>query len=227
MDTTKEAGLTDWKTVLGKEKQQPYFRQIIDRVNHEISSGKIIYPTNENIFNALKLTPFDQVKVIIIGQDPYHGPDQAHGLCFSVQHGIQPPPSLQNIFKEIHNDLGLPIPKHGNLEKWAKQGVLLLNTTLTVEAHKPQSHANFGWDKFTNRIIELLNEKKSGLVFILWGSSAQKKSELIDPTKHCILKAAHPSPLSAHRGFFGCKHFSKVNEYLKKQGNTPIDWSLN
>ncbi len=215
-----------WQDVLGHEKQLAYFQSILQFLKTEAEKGKKIYPAPENIFNALKLTPFDEIKVVILGQDPYHGPRQAHGLSFSVLPGIAPPPSLQNIFKEIHDDLGLPIPKQGHLDKWAKQGVLLLNTALSVEAGKPQSHANIGWHQFTDKIIEKINQEKEGVVFLLWGSPAQKKAALIDSQKHYILKAAHPSPLSAHRGFFGCKHFSKTNEILKKLGKEPIDWSL-
>ncbi len=215
-----------WKSVLSTEKEKPYFKSILSRIEEERKKGQVIYPKNADIFNALQLTPFEEVKVVILGQDPYHGPNQAHGLCFSVQAGVQPPPSLQNIFKEIHDDLGLPIPKHGHLEKWAKQGVLLLNAVLSVRAGLPQSHTDIGWEQFTDKIISELNSKRTGIVFLLWGSSAQKKGAVIDPTKHFILTAPHPSPLSAHRGFMGCKHFSKTNEILKKQGKTQIDWSL-
>jgi uracil-DNA glycosylase len=217
---------TTWEAALQGEREQPYFQSALNFVKQERSHGKVIYPAQADIFNALKFTPFDQVKVVILGQDPYHGPNQAHGLCFSVKPGVPAPPSLQNIFKELHNDLGVPIPKQGNLEKWARQGVLLLNTSLTVEASKPQSHANIGWEKFTDKVIQTLNDKKQGLIFLLWGSPAQKKGHMIDLTKHYILKAPHPSPLSAHRGFLGCKHFSKVNELLNKMGKEIIDWSL-
>ena len=215
-----------WEDVLKGEKEQPYFQAALNFVKQERAKGKIIYPAQADIFNAFKYTPFADVKVVIIGQDPYHGPDQAHGLCFSVNPGITPPPSLQNIFQELQNDLDFSIPKNGCLEKWAKQGVLLLNASLTVEAGKPQSHANIGWEKFTDKVIEVLNEQKEGLIFILWGSPAQKKGQIVDPTRHTILKAPHPSPLSAYRGFFGCKHFSKTNELLRKLGKTEIDWSL-
>jgi uracil-DNA glycosylase len=218
--------LQTWQEALGEEKQKPYFKEILAFLKSQTLLGKKIYPASENIFNALKLTPFDQIKVVILGQDPYHGPKQAHGLSFSVLPGVAAPPSLQNIFKEIHQDLGLPIPNHGHLEKWARQGVLLLNTSLSVEAGKPQSHAKIGWEQFTNKIIEKISQEKTGLVFLLWGTPAQKKAELIDKNKHYILKAAHPSPLSAHRGFFGCKHFSKTNEILKSLGKEPIDWAL-
>jgi uracil-DNA glycosylase len=215
-----------WQTVLAGEKQQPYFQNILDFLKNQKAKGKIIYPKSSDIFNALKYTPFENVKVVIIGQDPYHGPNQAHGLCFSVQAGIKPPPSLENIFKELHEDIGMPTPNHGNLEKWAQQGVLLLNAVLTVEAGKPQSHANIGWEIFTDKIIRVLNEEKEGLIFLLWGSPAQKKGSIINSQRHHILKAPHPSPLSASRGFFGCRHFSKTNDLLRKMGKEPIDWSL-
>ncbi len=184
-----------------------------------------IYPSQSDIFNALKYTPLEEVKVVIIGQDPYHGPKQAHGLSFSVLPGITPPPSLKNIFLELKNDLGISIPNHGCLINWAKQGVLLLNAVLTVESGKPQSHANIGWEHFTDKIIQVLNDKKNGLVFLLWGAYAQRKGEIIDPTKHYILKAAHPSPFSV-KGFLSCRHFSKTNEILKKMNKTPINWDL-
>ena len=225
MQNTTES-TTTWQRLLSGEKQQPYFQSILDFLKKEQAAGKIIYPQSPNIFNALKLTPFYQLKVVIIGQDPYHGPKQAHGLCFSVQKGIALPPSLQNIYKELRDDLGLPIPKNGNLEKWARQGVLLLNASLTVEAGKPQSHANIGWEKFTDKVIQLLNDHKKGLIFLLWGAFAQRKGQMIDPTRHYILKAAHPSPLSAHNGFFGCRHFSKTNELLRKIGKPEIDWRI-
>jgi uracil-DNA glycosylase len=221
---TNEACLS-WSTTLGPEKEQPYFKDILSFLNQEKKNNKTIYPAKNDIFNALKYTSFDNVKVVIIGQDPYHGPNQAHGLCFSVEHGVLAPPSLKNIFKELHDDLGITIPDHGCLKKWADQGVLLLNAVLTVEAGKPQSHAQKGWEKFTDKIIEVINEKKQGIVFLLWGSYAQQKGMIIDPTRHYILKAAHPSPLSV-KGFLGCRHFSKTNELLKKQGKEPIDWSL-
>lgn len=227
METTlTNNGCNTWEEALKGERDQAYFQAALNFVKQERVKGRTVYPAHSDIFNAFKYTPFDQIKVVIIGQDPYHGPNQAHGLCFSVQHGVPQPPSLQNILKELHNDLGTPIPKHGCLEQWTKQGVLLLNTSLTVEAGKPQSHANIGWEKFTDKVIQILNEQKQGLIFILWGSPAQKKGAMIDPTKHHILKAPHPSPLSAHRGFFGSKPFSKTNELLKKMGKEPVDWSL-
>jgi len=215
-----------WKDVLADEKQKDYFQSALQFVKDERIKGKTIYPKQSDIFNALKFTPLEDVKVVIIGQDPYHGPNQAHGMCFSVQAAVPTPPSLQNIFKEIHGDLGLPIPNNGYLEKWAKQGVLLLNAVLTVEAAQPQSHANVGWETFTDKVIKVLNAEKEGLIFLLWGSSAQRKGQIINPARHHILKAPHPSPLSAHRGFLGCKHFSKTNELLEKMGKEPIDWQL-
>lgn len=215
-----------WQTILGDEKQKPYFQDILDYVKNERKSGKIIYPPQKNIFNSLKLTHYESVKVVILGQDPYHGPNQAHGLSFSVRPGIPAPPSLQNIFKELHNDLGLSIPSYGCLEKWAKQGVLLLNATLTVEAGKPQSHVNIGWHRFTDQVITSLNDHAKGIIFLLWGSYAQQKAQLITNLRHRILKASHPSPLSAKQGFFGCRHFSKANTLLREMGRQEIDWSL-
>jgi uracil-DNA glycosylase len=223
MDTLQEK---TWQTVLAGEKQQPYFQKIMDFVKSERAKGKTIYPQQSDIFNALKYTPFEDVKVVIIGQDPYHGPGQAHGLCFSVLPGIKPPPSLQNIFKELHSDIGFKIPNHGTLIKWAEQGVLLLNAVLTVEAGKPQSHANIGWETFTDKIIRTLNDEKEGVIFLLWGSPAQRKGSHIDTKRHHVLKAAHPSPLSAHRGFLGCKHFSKTNDLLGKMGKKTINWQI-
>lgn len=215
-----------WQTYLAEEKRKPYFQAILDFLKTEKARHKTIYPKQEDIFNAFKLTPFDSLKAVILGQDPYHGPRQAHGLAFSVQKTVQPPPSLENIFKELQNDLGIPKPTHGCLEKWGKQGVLLLNTVLTVEAGQAHSHANIGWETLTDKVIQILNDHKKNLVFLLWGSHAQKKGQMIDPIKHCILKAPHPSPLSAHRGFLGCRHFSKTNAFLEKVGGKSIDWSL-
>lgn len=215
-----------WQEAIGEEKSKEYFKQVLSFVKAERAKGKTIYPPQKDIFNALKAAEFEDVKVVIIGQDPYHGPRQAHGMCFSVQKGVRVPPSLKNIFKELHDDLGIAEPNHGNLQKWADQGVLLLNTVLTVEAGNAHSHAGKGWEKFTDKIIQQLNESREGLIFLLWGSPAQKKAAFIDPTKHYILKAPHPSPLSAHRGFLGCKHFSKTNALLEKLGKKPIDWAL-
>ncbi|MFP4288209.1 MAG: uracil-DNA glycosylase [Bacteroidales bacterium] len=214
-----------WKKVLNEEFNKPYFVSLKDFLLKE-KTHYTVYPPGERIFAAFDHTPFDKVKVVILGQDPYHGPGQAHGLCFSVPHGIKPPPSLQNIFKEIHRDLGIPIPRHGNLEEWAKQGVMLLNATLTVRAHQAGSHQKQGWETFTDKVIRMLSEKKQHLVFLLWGNYAIQKSSMIDGSKHLVLKTVHPSPLSVSRGFFGCRHFSKANEYLSENGIKPIDWNL-
>lgn len=215
-----------WKAVLKNEFSKPYFLEIVGFLRTEKMAGKIIYPSGPMIFNAFDRTPFDKVKVVIIGQDPYHGKGQAHGLCFSVQNGVPPPPSLMNMFKEIQTDLGLKIPASGNLTKWADQGILLLNASLTVRANEPMSHAKIGWAQFTDTVIRKVSEQKENVVFLLWGKFAQEKQALIDETKHLVLKAAHPSPLSAYNGFFGCRHFSKTNEYLIKNGIDPLDWSL-
>lgn len=215
-----------WRKVLEDEFQQPYFIALKQFLMKERAEGKTIYPPGSLIFNAFNLTPFNKVKVVILGQDPYHGKGQAHGLCFSVPSGVPSPPSLINIFKEIKNDLNIPVPVTGNLEYWARQGVLLLNALLTVRANQPASHHHIGWETFTDKVIMKLSSEKSGIVFLLWGRYAQDKSCLIDASKHYILKAAHPSPFSAHSGFFGCRHFSKTNELLTTQGKTPIDWSL-
>lgn len=216
----------NWTELLLDEKKKPYFLSILDFLEKEHELGKIIYPAQSDIFNAITLTPFSDIKVVIIGQDPYHNPDQAHGLSFSVRKGIKPPPSLQNIFKELHSDCHIPIPSHGCLESWAKQGVLLLNSILTVEENKPQSHAKIGWEQFTDAIIQQSNQHPEPIVYLLWGAHAQKKAALIDDKKHLILTAPHPSPLSAHRGFLGCKHFSKANAFLKKSGRIPIVWEI-
>lgn len=215
-----------WETLLAPEKEKPYFKAILDFLRGERTKGKIIYPAQQNIFNAIKLTSFENLKVVIIGQDPYHNPQQAHGLSFSVPQGIEPPPSLKNIFKELKSDCGIEPANHGCLEKWAKQGVLLLNAVLTVEENKPGSHANIGWQTFTDTIITKINNHPDTIIYLLWGSYAQKKRDLIDTKKHIILTAPHPSPLSAHRGFLGCKHFSMTNTQLTKLGKTPIDWSI-
>ncbi|MFT4015730.1 MAG: uracil-DNA glycosylase [Agriterribacter sp.] len=218
---------SSWKEVLKDEFAKPYFEQIVFFLKTERLAGKTIYPPGPLIFNAFQQTPFANVKAVIIGQDPYHGPGQAHGLCFSVQDGVPPPPSLINIYKEIQADIGVEMPfKKGNLTYWAQQGVLLLNAALTVRANEPFSHSKIGWATFTDAVIKKVVEQKSGVVFLLWGKFAQEKQILIDETKHHVLKAAHPSPLSAHNGFFGCKHFSKTNDYLIKQGQDPIDWKI-
>ena len=212
-----------WKEALMPEFSKDYFIRLTDFVRKEYHETTV-YPPGKLIFNAFNLCPFDKVKVVIIGQDPYHGPGQAHGLCFSVNDGVQPPPSLVNIFKEINNDLGKPIPQSGNLTRWAEQGVLLLNATLTVRAHQAGSHQRQGWEEFTDAVIRKLAEEKSNLVFILWGSYAQKKGAVIDRNKHLVLTSVHPSPLSAHNGFLGNHHFSLANDYLVKNGKTAIDW---
>jgi uracil-DNA glycosylase len=212
-----------WKKRLNPEFEKSYFVELTDFLKQEFKHN-VIYPPGKLIFNAFDKCSFDNVKVVIIGQDPYHGPGQANGLCFSVNDGVKHPPSLKNIFKEIADDIGKPIPVSGNLERWAQQGVLLLNATLTVRANTAGSHQNKGWEEFTDEVIRLVSEEKSSIVFILWGSYAQKKGAIIDTKKHLVLKAAHPSPFSAHNGFFGCKHFSKTNEYLKNLGKTEIEW---
>lgn len=216
----------DWKQALGDEFEQPYMQELRAFLLAEKAAGKVVYPPGPLIFNALNSTPLSRVKVVIIGQDPYHGPGQAHGLCFSVQPGVRTPPSLQNMYKEIQRDLGYPIPAHGSLQSWADQGVLLLNAVLTVTQAQAGAHANRGWERFTSRIIELLNEQCEHLVFMLWGSYAQKKGQQIDASRHCVLKSVHPSPLSAYRGFIGCGHFSTANEYLLGHGREPIDWRV-
>lgn len=215
-----------WKEVLADEFKKPYFRQITEHLKTEKAQGKTIYPPGPLIFNAFKHTPVDKVKVVILGQDPYHGPNQAMGLSFSVPVGVPPPPSLVNIFKELHDDVGVPVPKNGDLTPWADQGVLLLNASLTVRAGEPMSHSKIGWHLFTDCVIRTISERKQHVVFLLWGRFAQQKSELIAARKHHLLKAAHPSPLSASNGFFGCRHFSKTNTYLMKQGIDPVDWAL-
>ena len=217
-----------WKDVIGIEKEQPYFQQILAQVQNARAAGRVIYPPQNEIFNAFKLTEFEQVKVVILGQDPYHGSNQAHGLAFSVKPNVPPPPSLVNMYKELATDIaGFQIPNHGYLVQWAQQGVLLLNTVLTVEQGQAHSHANFGWETFTDRVIAALNQQREHLVFLLWGSHAQKKGQFIDRERHCVLTAPHPSPLSAHRGFFGCHHFSKTNDYLRAHQIGEINWQLN
>jgi len=215
-----------WKEVLKPEFSKPYFLEIVNFLRTEKMAGKTIFPPGSLIFNAFNTTPFDKVKVVLIGQDPYHGAGQAHGLSFSVQNGVVPPPSLMNIYRELQSDIGCKIANHGNLTHWADQGVLLLNASLTVRANEPMSHSRMGWASFTDAVIRKISDEKDHVVFLLWGKFAQEKQILIDETKHLVLKAAHPSPLSAHNGFFGCKHFSKANEWLVKQGIDPIDWSL-
>ena len=214
-----------WKQVLQEEFEKPYFATVSNQVKTDMVAGKTIYPPPKFIFNAFEKTPFDKVKVVILGQDPYHGAGQAHGLCFSVQRGVKAPPSLVNIFKEIQSDLGIAPPNHGCLDKWTEQGVFLLNTALTVRAAEPMSHSKIGWETFTDAVISVLSEKKTGLVFLLWGNFARNKKNLIDTSKHFILEAAHPSPLAGNR-FSGCQHFSKTNELLSQQGLTPVDWNL-
>jgi uracil-DNA glycosylase len=215
-----------WKKVLEPEFNKAYFLQIVHFLKTEKNTGKLIYPPGSLIFNAFQQSPFEKTKVIILGQDPYHGEGQAHGLSFSVPNGVRPPPSLQNIFKELNTDIGMPIPHTGDLTPWATQGVLLLNAYLTVAAKDPASHSQIGWGPFTDAVIQKTSDLKKHLVFLLWGKFAQEKQVLIDETKHLVLKAAHPSPFSADKGFFGCRHFSKTNNYLVKNGIDPIDWKL-
>ena len=215
-----------WKKQLSSEFEQEYMRVLREFLLKQKQEGKEIFPPDDETFNAFNYTPFDQVKVVILGQDPYHGPGQAHGLCFSVPEGVRPPPSLKNIFKEINRDLGLPIPASGCLTPWAQQGVLLLNSVLTVEQGKAGAHQKKGWELFTDSVIQRINEHQQGVVFLLWGSYAHKKGQFIDETKHKVLRSVHPSPLSAHRGFLGCGHFSETNQYLQSIGKAPIDWAL-
>lgn len=215
-----------WFAVLGEQFDLPYMAALKAFLQKEKQDGKVIYPPGSLWFNAFNATPFDKVKVVILGQDPYHGANQAHGLCFSVLPGVQVPPSLVNIYKEIQADLGIAPPGHGCLNYWAEQGVLLLNATLTVEQGRAGAHQGKGWELFTDAAIHALNDQRQRLVFMLWGSYAQKKGDFIDSTKHLVLKAPHPSPLSAHRGFLGCRHFSQANKYLENTGQTPIDWAL-
>ncbi len=215
-----------WKEALKKEFDKPYFQQIPLHIKTEKSQRKIIYPPGPLIFNAFNTTALDKIKVVILGQDPYHGAGQAHGLCFSVQKGVPPPPSLVNVFKELNDDIGMEIPQHGDLTRWAEQGVFLLNASLTVRAGEPMSHSKIGWATFTDTVIKTISDKRKNIVFLLWGKFAREKKILIDETKHLILQAAHPSPLSAHNGFLGCKHFSFTNQYLVQNGIDPIDWCL-
>ncbi|MEO2268075.1 uracil-DNA glycosylase [Pseudoalteromonas sp. YIC-656] len=219
--------MTSWTDLLAEQKQQAYFQDTLNYVQQRRDEGVNVYPPQELVFEAFRATAFEDVKVVILGQDPYHGPNQAHGLCFSVLPGVKPPPSLANMYKELAQDIdGFTIPKHGYLQSWAQQGVLLLNTVLTVEEGQAHSHKHLGWEEFTDVVIEKLNEFGEGIVFLLWGAHAQKKGKRIDTTKHIVLSGPHPSPLSAHRGFFGCKHFSKANEALLSQGKEPINWLL-
>jgi len=215
----------EWMAVIGEEFHKPYMTKLKAFLQQEKASGKVIYPKGADIFNALNTTPFSKVEVVILGQDPYHGPNQAHGLSFSVRKGIDKPPSLLNIYKEIASDLGVEMPAHGDLTGWAKQGVLLLNATLTVQQFTAGSHQNKGWEEFTDAIIRALNDKRENIVYILWGSYAQKKGAFIDRSKNLVLESPHPSPLSAHRGFLGNKHFSKANAYLQAHGKKPIEWN--
>jgi len=215
-----------WMEFLGDEFKQPYMQKLKKFLAGELKAGKEIFPHGNDIFNAFNLTPLEKVKVVIIGQDPYHGPGQAHGLCFSVRPNVRIPPSLLNIYKEIKNEYGYEIPTHGELTSWAKQGVLLLNAVLTVEGHKAASHQNSGWQLFTDKVVEVLNQQGQGLVFLLWGAFAQKKGAGIDRSRHLVLESVHPSPLSAHRGFLGNGHFKHANQYLEKIGKAPIDWQI-
>ncbi|MBE6211370.1 MAG: uracil-DNA glycosylase [Rikenellaceae bacterium] len=213
----------DWKEILSQEFEKPYFEELTRFVRDEYASHRI-YPRGSNIFRAFDKCPFERLKVVIIGQDPYHGPGQAHGLCFSVAEGVPFPPSLQNIFKEVHADTGAEIPLSGNLDRWAEQGVLLLNAVLTVREHEAASHAGRGWETFTDAVVRAVAERKEGVVYMLWGSYAQRKGAIADPSRNLILKAVHPSPLSAYRGFLGCRHFSQANAYLASLGKEPIVW---
>jgi uracil-DNA glycosylase len=219
--------MTGWTDVIGEEKEKPYFKQVLEYVERRRQDGVTVYPSAPDVFNAFKLTSFEQTKVVILGQDPYHGPNQAHGLCFSVLGQVKQPPSLVNIFKELESDVsGFRMPNHGNLTAWAEQGVLLLNTVLTVEQGQAHSHANIGWETFTDKVIEQVNHYKEGVIFMLWGSHAQKKGARIDQSRHKILRTVHPSPLSAYRGFFGCKHFSQANQMLEASGHQPINCQI-
>lgn len=213
----------DWKELLQPEFDKPYFEELIRFVKAEYATQRI-YPRGSNIFRAFDKCPFEKLKVVVIGQDPYHGPGQANGLCFSVAPGVPFPPSLQNIFKEVADDTGTPVPASGDLDRWAEQGVLLLNSVLTVREHQAASHAGRGWETFTDAVVRTINERRDGIVYMLWGSYAQRKGAIADPTRNCILKAVHPSPLSVYRGFFGCRHFSQANAYLAAHGQEPIRW---
>ena len=218
--------MPSWTELLEEEKKSQYFQQVMHYVAEQRQAGKKIYPPKDNVFEAFKLTAFDDIKVVILGQDPYHGSGQAHGLCFSVEKGVAVPPSLKNIYKELQSDLGIAPARHGNLQSWAEQGVFLLNTVLTVEANQANSHRGQGWETFTDHVIKIISDHAKHVVFLLWGSPAQKKMALLDRNKHTILTSVHPSPLSAYRGFLGCKHFSKTNEALKAHQQTEINWSI-
>ena len=213
----------DWKAVIGEEFSKPYFEELISFVKQEYATTQV-FPAGRNIFRAFDKCPFDKVKVVIIGQDPYHGDGQANGLCFSVNEGVPFPPSLKNIFKEVYDDVGTPIPTSGELDRWAEQGVLLLNSVLTVKAHNAASHAGRGWERFTDAVVRAIAERREGVVYMLWGSYAQRKGAIANPQRNLILHSVHPSPLSSYRGFFGCKHFSKANDYLQSIGKEPIKW---
>jgi uracil-DNA glycosylase len=226
MNTDRIKLEASWKARLGTYLESPPMQALAAFLRAEKQAGKVIYPPGPEIFAAFEHTPFDAVRVVILGQDPYHGPGQAHGLCFSVRPGVPAPPSLQNIFKEIERDLGIPRPDHGCLTPWADRGVLLLNSVLTVEQGRPGSHQGRGWEGFTDAAIDALNREREGLVFLLWGSYAQRKGRLVDTRRHCVLQSVHPSPLSAHRGFIGNGHFSAANHYLESHGQAPVDWSL-
>ncbi|MBD3657312.1 uracil-DNA glycosylase [Marinobacter sp.] len=215
-----------WSEYLAGEFRQPYMRTLAEFLAAEEQAGKTLFPPRQHCFNALNSTPLDRVAVVILGQDPYHGPGQAHGLCFSVRPDVPPPPSLVNIFKEIESDLAIPAPDHGCLQPWAEQGVLLLNTVLTVEQGKAGAHQGLGWETFTDKVITTVNGQRDGVVFLLWGSHARKKAGMIDRSRHLVLEGPHPSPLSAYRGFFGCRHFSRANQWLTGQGRMPVDWAL-
>lgn len=215
----------DWQAAIGTEFKKPYYKELYQFVKEEYSNY-VIYPDSQDIFNAFHFTPLCRVKVVILGQDPYHNTNQAHGLCFSVKPEVEIPPSLVNIFQELHNDLGLPIPDHGHLKKWADQGVLMLNTVLTVRAHRAASHQGKGWEQFTDAVIQAVNSQDRPIVYLLWGRPAREKKPMLTNPKHLVLEAAHPSPLSASRGFFGCRHFSRANHFLEEHGAAPIDWEI-
>lgn len=215
----------DWQAAIGTEFKKPYYKELYQFVKEEYSNY-VIYPDSQDIFNAFHFTPLCRVKVVILGQDPYHNTNQAHGLCFSVKPEVEIPPSLVNIFQELHNDLGLPIPDHGHLKKWADQGVLMLNTVLTVRAHRAASHQGKGWEQFTDAVIQAVNSQDRPIAYLLWGRPAREKKPMLTNPKHLVLEAAHPSPLSASRGFFGCRHFSRANHFLEEHGAAPIDWEI-